>query len=95
MVLFSTKLKWANQVQHLVLNNGVTLIIPNSEVTLKGVTDEVIVSGFGPEIHDAITKNPIHRKELAEGIHVTECVSMILTKKWGYYQLGSWFRRRC
>ncbi|EER39905.1 conserved hypothetical protein [Histoplasma capsulatum var. duboisii H88] len=78
MVLFSTKLKWANQVQHLVLNNGVTLIIPNSEVTLKGVTDEVIVSGFGPEIHDAITKNPIHRKELAEGIHVTESSNAFL-----------------
>ncbi|KAL2363002.1 hypothetical protein RJZ56_004098 [Blastomyces dermatitidis] len=80
MALFGAKLKWVNQVRHLVLNNGVTLIIPNSEATLKGVPDEAIVNVFGPEIHDAIAESPIRRKELAEGMHVAECVSMILTR---------------
>ncbi|KAI1932540.1 hypothetical protein LOZ58_006812 [Ophidiomyces ophidiicola] len=74
MVLFGAKLKWVNQVRHLVFNNGVTLIIPNSEATLKGVSDEAIVNVFGPEIHDAIAESPIRRKELAEGMHVTDDV---------------------
>jgi hypothetical protein len=80
MALFNAKVKWVEQVLHVVLKEGITLIIPNSEATLKGVLDEVIVKVFGPEIHDAITESPIRRRELEEGKRVTECVSMILTK---------------
>jgi hypothetical protein len=79
MALFNAKVKWVEQVLHVVLKEGITLIIPNSEATLKGVLDEVIIKVFGPEIHDAITESPIRRRELEEGKRVTECVSMILT----------------
>lgn len=81
MALFGAKVKWAEQVLHLVLNEGITLIIPNSEATLKGVKDEAIIEIFGTEIYGAITESPVHRRELAEGKRVTECVSMIFTKK--------------
>jgi len=78
MALFNAKVKWVEQVLHVVLKEGITLIIPNSEATLKGVLDEVIIKVFGPEIHDAITESPIRKRELEEGKRVTECVSMIL-----------------
>lgn len=81
MALFGAKLKWVEQVLHLVLNEGITLIIPNSEATLKGVKDETIIEIFGAEIYGAITESPVHRREIAEGKRVTECVSMIFTKK--------------
>jgi hypothetical protein len=80
MDLFNTKVKWMEQALHVVLKEGITLSVPHSEVTLKGVADEAVIKIFGPEIHDAITKSPIHRRELEEGKRVTECVSMILTK---------------
>ncbi|KAF3481542.1 uncharacterized protein GIQ15_04301 [Arthroderma uncinatum] len=80
MALFNAKLKWVNQARHVVFNEGVTLIIPNSEATLKGVLNEAILNVFGPEIHEAVTESPMRRKELAEGMRVTECVSMILTR---------------
>jgi hypothetical protein len=80
MDLFNAKVKWVEQVLHVVLKEGITLIIPHSEATLKGVLDEAIVKVFGPEIHDAITESPVRRRELEEGKRVTECVSMILTK---------------
>jgi hypothetical protein len=63
-----------------VLNKGITLVIPNSEATLKGVPGVVIFKVFGPEIHHAITECPVRRRELAEGKRVTECVLVILTK---------------
>jgi len=72
--------KWVEQVLHVVLKEGITLIIPHSEATLKGVLDEAIIKVFGPEIHDAITESPIRRRELEEKKGVTECFSMILTK---------------
>ncbi|KAG5294393.1 hypothetical protein I7I48_10890 [Histoplasma ohiense] len=84
MALFNAKVKWVNQIQHAVLNEGVTLMIPNSEVTLKGVSDEAIVKVFGPEIHDAITESPIRRKELEEGMRVNDTHN-----EWGYYQPSS------
>ena len=80
MALFNAKVKWVEQVLHVVLKEGFTLIIPHSETTLKGALDEAIIAVFGLEIHNAIAESPIRRRELEEGKHVTECVSMILTK---------------
>jgi hypothetical protein len=80
MALFNAKVKWVEQVLHIVLKEGITLIIPHSEATLKGVRDEDIIKVFGPEIHDAITESPVRRRELEEGKRVTESISMILTK---------------
>lgn len=83
MALFNAKVKWVEQVLHIVLNEGITLIVPNSEATLKGVRDEALIMVFGSDIHKAINESPVHRRELEEGKHVTECVSMILTKQQG------------
>jgi len=81
IALFNAEVKWVEQVLHVILKEGITLITSNSEeATLKGVPDEAIIKVFGPEIHDAITQCPMRRRELAEGKQVTECVSMILTK---------------
>jgi hypothetical protein len=55
-------------------------MIPNTEVTMKGVEDKAIIKVFGPEIYNAIRESPVRRRELKEGKHKTECVSMILTK---------------
>jgi len=80
MALFNAKVKWVEQARHIVLNEGITLIISNSEATLKGVQDEAIIKVFGPEIYNAINESPVRTRELEEGKHATECVSMILTK---------------
>jgi hypothetical protein len=69
-----------DQALHVVLNSGFTMIIPNSEITLKGVADETILEVFGGKTHDAMIATPIRRREVREGKRVTECVSMIITR---------------
>lgn len=64
----------------MVLKEGITVIIPYSKATLKGVLDEAIIEVFGTTIQGAITGSPIRRRQLEEGKRLTECVSMILTK---------------
>lgn len=80
MALFNAKVSLINQVRHVALNEGITLVIPSPEATLKGIPDKAIISIFGPEIHGAINENPIRKRELEDGTHVTECVSIILTR---------------
>jgi hypothetical protein len=80
MILFGAEIKWVEQVLHVVLASGFTMIVPNAEATLKGVSDKTIIDVFGAEIHDAINATPIRRRELKERKHVTECVSMIITR---------------
>jgi hypothetical protein len=80
MVLFNARVKWVEQVRHIVFREGITLIIQNSEATLKGVQAEAIIKVFGPKIFQAITKGPVWKREIKEGKLLTECVSMILTK---------------
>jgi hypothetical protein len=67
-------------VLYVILKEGITLIISHSEVTLKGVLDKVIIKRFGLEIHDAIIKSLVYKRELEEGKRVMECVLMILIK---------------
>jgi hypothetical protein len=43
MALFNAKVKWVEQVLHVVLKEGITLIVPHSEATLKGILDEAII----------------------------------------------------
>ncbi|KFY48961.1 hypothetical protein V495_00870 [Pseudogymnoascus sp. VKM F-4514 (FW-929)] len=80
MLLFDAQMKWVEQVRHIVLNEGITLIIPHSEATLKGVRDEAIIKVFGNDIYNAINESPVRKRESKEGKLRTECVSMILTK---------------
>jgi hypothetical protein len=80
MTLFGTEVRWVDQALHVVLNSGFTMIIPNSEITLKGVADETILEVFGGKTHDAMIATPIRRREVREGKRVTECVSMIITR---------------
>ena len=80
MVLFEAEVKRVENVLHVVLNTGITLIIPSSEATLKGVGDDAIIEVFGYEICNAINESPVRKRELNEGKTLTECVSMILTK---------------
>jgi hypothetical protein len=62
------------------LEGGVKLI-PNQEITLKGVSDEVILRVFGPIIYGAILGSRLHEKEVEEGKAISECVSMTLTNR--------------
>jgi len=82
MALFNVRVESVGEVRHVVLNERVRLT-PNPEITLKGVLDEAIIRVFGPEIHRAITASRMRKKELEEGNHVTECVSMIHTSSSG------------
>jgi hypothetical protein len=78
--LFNVHVESEGQVRHVMLNEGVKLI-PNPEMTLKGARDDAILRILGPEIHEAIKTSRMRKKELEEGNHVTECVSMIFTNR--------------
>jgi len=80
MALFSVEVKWVDHVLYVVRKDGITLMIPNSEVTLKGVPDKAIFEVFGFEIHEAITECPVHKRELEEEKGAIEEVSLISTK---------------
>ncbi|KIW39694.1 uncharacterized protein PV06_08284 [Exophiala oligosperma] len=88
MALFGAKVKWVGQVLHVVLEQGTTLITPNSEATLKGIGDERIARVLGTEIYGAIRECPVHVREIAEGKRATECVSMIFTKGGAFINLS-------
>jgi len=75
--LFDAKVQWAEDMLHVSLDNGFSMIIPNSEATLKGVSKENIAKVFSPEIYEAISECPVHKREIEEGKSVTECVSML------------------
>jgi len=77
MALFNAEVKWMEQGLRVV-RDGFAFIAP--EAILKGVPDEAILKVFGSEIHGATAGSPVRWRELAEGKHLTECVSMILTK---------------
>lgn len=78
MALFKVRVEGEGQIRFVSLKDGVRLV-PNPELTLKGVQDEAISEVFGAEIHRAITACRMRKKELREGNKATECVSMILT----------------
>ncbi|KAA8652767.1 uncharacterized protein ATNIH1004_001672 [Aspergillus tanneri] len=80
MALFNLHVESAGQVRYLILNEGAK-VIPNPDITLKGVLDDAIIRILGPDIHSAIRASRMRRKELEEGNRVTECVSMIITNK--------------
>lgn len=80
MTLFNAKVKWVDQVLHIVFKEGLTVITHNFETILKGASDQAIEEVFGSEVLDAITESPVRKRELAGGKRVTECVSMIFTK---------------
>ncbi|KAF2105292.1 hypothetical protein BDV96DRAFT_509616 [Lophiotrema nucula] len=86
--LFNAKVKWMEQVLHIDLAGGTTLIVPGSEATLKGVSGDAIIQAFGLEIHSAIYECPIQKREVTEGKRGTECVSMILMKNGGIISLS-------
>ncbi|KAL2840806.1 hypothetical protein BJY01DRAFT_16129 [Aspergillus pseudoustus] len=88
LLLFNTKVKWMEQVLHVVVNGGITLIMPNSEVTLKGVLDEAIITVFGHDIYEAISTSRVRTTEVEQEMPVTECVSMILTKTGAFINLS-------
>jgi hypothetical protein len=80
MALFKVHVESLGQVRYLVLENGVKMK-PDAEITLKGVVDEAIMYVFGQEIYRAVISSRMRNKELEEGNHATECVSMILTSR--------------
>ena len=78
--LFNVHVESAGQVRYIVLNKG-TKLLPSPEITLKGALDENIIRILSPEIYGAIQSSRMRRKEMEEGNHITECISIILTSK--------------
>ncbi|QSS65313.1 hypothetical protein I7I51_06155 [Histoplasma capsulatum] len=81
MALFKVHVESVGQVRYVILKEGAKLI-PNPEMTLKGVLDDAIMRVLGPEVHGAIRASRMRKKELEEGNHMTECVSMIVTSRY-------------
>ncbi|KAB8227907.1 uncharacterized protein BDW43DRAFT_234368 [Aspergillus alliaceus] len=81
MALFDARITPAEPLRHISFGDGPTLVVPNSESTMKGVKEGAIIKVFGAEIHEAIRDSPVRKKELGEGKQLTECVSMIITRQ--------------
>lgn len=81
MALFAATVKRVGKTLHVGFERGITITVPNSEATLKGVENEAIAMVFGSEIQLAIQESRIRLRELEEGILASECVSMIVTEK--------------
>ncbi|RAH84391.1 hypothetical protein BO86DRAFT_387007 [Aspergillus japonicus CBS 114.51] len=79
MALFNARISSAESIRHITFNDGPTLLMPDSELTMKGVKDEAIINVFGSEISEAIKVSPVRRREIEQGRLLTECVSMIIT----------------
>jgi hypothetical protein len=65
---------------HIILKEGITLIILHFKATLKGVLNKAIIKVFSLKIYNIITKNLIYKRELEEGKLITKYVSIIFTK---------------
>lgn len=50
MALFTATVKWVRKTLYVGFERGITLTIPNSEATLKGVENEAIAMVFSSEI---------------------------------------------
>jgi hypothetical protein len=65
---------------HVILKEGITLIILHFKATLKGVLNKAIIKVLSLKIYNIITENLIYKRELEEGKLIIECVLIILTK---------------
>jgi hypothetical protein len=79
MALFEADVIWIAGVFKVIYKCGRASIA--TEITLKGVSNEVIVDLFGPEIAAAINDCPVRVKELSEGKGMTECVTMMFSRE--------------
>jgi hypothetical protein len=64
MALFNVKVKWAEYILYIVLNEETALIIFNSEVILKAVRDKAIIKMFSLKIRNVIIKSLVYKREL-------------------------------
>lgn len=78
MALFKVHVQCLRHVRYVVLSNGVKLI-PNSEFTLKGASDEAIIQVFGHQIYKATAASRLRKREIEGGARATEGVSMSIT----------------
>ena len=81
MALFKVEVNWRTNAFHINHENGLLQIIPHSQYTMKGVSDEDIIAVFGAGIHAAITTCSIRANELREGDRRTKCVSITFSEK--------------
>lgn len=83
LALFKTRLVWTPRDLHVIMRDGFTITLSSSEarVTLKGATDKSIIEVLGGGTCNAVNESATRMQEVSEGRLLTECVSMILTKK--------------
>jgi len=75
--LFNVQVESRGQVRSLILPGGVK-VAPSPELTVKGVPYDALLDVFGPEIYDAVIASNMREEEVADGVDVPQCVSMIL-----------------
>jgi hypothetical protein len=80
--LFNVQVEWQGHVRSLTFPGGIK-VVSSSELTLKGVPDDVILDVFGPEIYAAVATSNIREEELANGVVVPQGISMILSASFG------------
>lgn len=76
--LFNVKVKWVDQIRHIISSKELQLVVAGADTTLTGAQDEALIAIFGFYMYEAINGSFIRRKEIREGKARTECVSMVL-----------------
>lgn len=59
ITLFNVRISLAKSLQHITFDEGPTLIVPNSELIIKGIKEEAIIKVFSTEIHKVIRISPL------------------------------------
>ena len=80
--LFNIQEEWQGHVRCLAFPGGFKAVLA-SELTLKGVPENVILDVFGPEIFAALAISNLREDELAKGVDVPQGVSIILPATFG------------
>ena len=80
--LFNIQEEWQGHVRCLAFPGGSKAVL-SSELTLKGVPEDVILNVFGPEIYAAVAISNLREGELANGVVVPQGVSIILPASFG------------
>jgi hypothetical protein len=75
MILFEAKVSWVNGVLQ-VTHGGITLIITNSEATLKGAVDDASDKIFLPGLNAAVTASGISMTVLKHGAIINLALSV-------------------
>jgi len=60
---------------------GISRVLPNPNLTLRGCPHKIIRSVFGADTADGLAASPEFQEEVRQGHDYTDCVSMVVSQR--------------